>query len=202
MKHIAHTACACRCCCSSARVRTVSCCLVGVVLLAARVLCRCCVARRYVAVPEAGARFCAIEQHDKAILATRMIAATMRRAGAGAVAPQPAPRLVWGWLARERRGIMGMLVRRQLVLRNPAEKPDRSRRHAHRCGSGGAHRAAAAASSTRPQRGRTAAAAAAPAAIARCSRGRRSAVAGKGSCGGAACCGGGLAARPRMSATR
>jgi len=26
--------------------------------------------------------------------------------------------------ARARRGIMGMLVRRQLVLRNPAEKPD------------------------------------------------------------------------------
>ena len=54
---------------------------------------------------EAGARSgapCASEQHPNGAAATRMTAATMRRAGAGAVAPQPAPRLVWGWFARAR----------------------------------------------------------------------------------------------------
>ena len=103
MNHVAHTAYACLCFCSFVRVRTFSCCC-----YVSAVRCSCAVsvlraARRCVAVPEAGARSgapCASEQHFYG--ATRMIAATMSRAGAGAVAPQPAPRLVWGWFARAR----------------------------------------------------------------------------------------------------
>ena len=103
MNHVAHTAYACLCCCSFVRVRTFSCCC-----YVSAVRCSCAVsvlraARRCVVVPEAGARSgapCASEQHSYG--ATRMIAATMSRAGAGAVAPQPAPRLVWGWFARAR----------------------------------------------------------------------------------------------------
>ena len=96
MNHAAHTAYACLCCCSSARVRTFSCCCV---LLTARVLCRCCALR---AVVSRCQRLGRTPAPVSSTAATPMAAPAMRRARAGAVAPQPAPRLVWGWLARAR----------------------------------------------------------------------------------------------------
>jgi len=63
----------------------------------------------------------ASEQHCSGTAAITMLPmAVVRRTGVGAAVPQPAHH----WFGGSRRGIMGMLVRRQLVLHNRLEKVD------------------------------------------------------------------------------